>query len=129
MNGRYLLDTNIIIGILASDSAITSNLRTANEIFVPSVVLGELYYGAQNSAQVANNLVRIEQLRSANTVLSCDGVTARHYGEIKATLKRAGMPIPENDIWIAAVAKQHALTLVSRDQHFESITTLVTEVW
>lgn len=127
MNGRYLLDTNIVIALFANDQAIAERIRMAGDVFAPSIVLGELYYGAQNSVQVASNLARIEQFRITNTILVCDAVTAGHYGEIKAALKRIGTPIPENDIWIAAIAKQHTLTLVSRDQHFGNLTTIATE--
>ncbi len=49
MNGRVLLDTNIIIGIFANDLSVINSLAKANEVFVPSIALGELYYGAQKS--------------------------------------------------------------------------------
>jgi predicted nucleic acid-binding protein len=50
-----------------------------------------------------------------------DEGTAEHYAEIRVELKRSGRPIPVNDLWIAALARQHALPLLSRDQHFEFV--------
>lgn len=48
MNGRYLLDTNIIIALFANEVSVVSNLDQAEEVFVPSIALGELHYGAKN---------------------------------------------------------------------------------
>jgi tRNA(fMet)-specific endonuclease VapC len=93
-------------------------------VFVPSIVIGELYYGAENSTQVAENIARVDQFESAMTILDCDGSVAREYGRLKHQLKRMGTPIPENDIWIAAMALRHGLTLASRDAHFSGIPAL-----
>jgi tRNA(fMet)-specific endonuclease VapC len=71
----------------------------------------------------------VEELAEETTVLSCDAGTAAQYGEIKNQLRAKGRPLPENDIWIAAIAIQHGLTLVSRDRHFEEIEALPHEVW
>jgi tRNA(fMet)-specific endonuclease VapC len=68
-------------------------------------------------------------LERAAAVLGCDAVTAQQYGRIKNDLRSKGRPIPENDIWIAAVAVQHGLTVVSRDDHFAEVTDLPREVW
>ena len=62
-------------------------------------------------------------------MLGCDTQTARHYGQVKNQLRVKGRPIPENDLWIAAVARQHALTLVTRDKHFSDIDDLPTVGW
>jgi len=119
MNGRYLLDTNIVIALFADESAVTDRLREAEEIFVPSIVLGELYYGARRSSHVKENVARIDDFATGNIVLGCDTETARQYGEIKNGLRRKGHPIPENDIWIAAIALRNDLTLVARDAHYQ----------
>ena len=63
------------------------------------------------------------------SVLICDTETSRQYGEIKNLLRAKGRPTPENDIWIAAIAKQHKLTLVSRDDHFKEIEDFLTLTW
>jgi tRNA(fMet)-specific endonuclease VapC len=129
MNGRYLLDTNIIIALFANEPVVIQQLKTVQEVFVPSIVLGELYYGARHSSRVAENLALIEDFRAASAVLVCDATTAGYYGEVKAELKQAGTPIPENDIWIAAIARQHNLTVVSRDHHFARVKELGNETW
>ena len=71
----------------------------------------------------------IDGFATAVPVLACDGDTARYYGEIKAGLRARGRPIPENDIWIAAISRQHNLTLVSRDTHFGEVNNLIVETW
>jgi len=129
MSGRYLLDTNIIIALFASEREVQEKLAQADEVFVASVVLGELYFGAHKSARVTKNLARIDELASNAVVISCDTETARCYGEVKNALRLKGHPVPENDIWIAAVALQHELALVTRDTHFDEIENLKIVVW
>jgi tRNA(fMet)-specific endonuclease VapC len=60
---------------------------------------------------------------------SVDAITAQHYGRIRNDLRAIGRPVPENDLWIAAIARQHGLTLVTRDQHFQHIVGLSLEMW
>lgn len=121
MSGRRLLDTNIVIALFAQDPAVLQRLQRVEEVFVPCIVLGELYFGASKSSQAKQNIVRIDEFAIDNAVLGCDAETARIYGEIKATLRKKGRPIPENDIWVSAIAHQHRLTLITRDVHFEEI--------
>jgi len=104
-------------------------LARAAETFVPSIALGELYYGARKSARASDNLARIDEFAARSAVLACDATTAQQYGHIKDILREKGRPIPENDIWIAAVAQQYGLTLVTRDEHFKEIDALVVETW
>src|SRR5918911_1643856 len=115
MSGRFLLDTNIVIALWANDVAVTSQLAVASEVFVPIIVLGELYYGARKSAWSAQNLARIDAFAARSSILVCDLTTAQQYGESKNALRAKGRPIPENDVWIAAVALQYSLTLATRD--------------
>ena len=129
MSGSVLLDTNILIGILAKDEAILSRLVETDAVFLPSIALGELYFGAFKSAHPDNNAERIAYLAASTAILYCDGTTALHYGRIKTGLRAKGRPIPENDIWIAAIAQQHGLTVVSRDLHFREIENLPVEEW
>ncbi len=129
MSGRYLFDTNTVIALFANDDTVIEFLQTATEIFIPSVVIGELYYGAQNSNRVKENLARIDKFVAENVVLGCDAETAKGYGEVKNKLRQKGKPIPENDIWIAALTLQYDLVLVSRDGHFEEVEELTVENW
>ncbi|OHB76696.1 MAG: twitching motility protein PilT [Planctomycetes bacterium RBG_16_55_9] len=129
MNGRYLLDTNVIIALLTGEAGIREHLTTVGEVFLPIVAIGELYYGARKSGRPNENLERIDELILTNVVLVCDNETARRYGEIKNMLRLKGRPLPENDIWIAALAHRHDLTLVTRDMHFEQIDDLNMTMW
>lgn len=129
MSGSYLLDTNIVIAAFLQDAAVAVGLSAAREVFVPSIVIGELYFGAYKSTRVQANLKRTTEFIAASTILVCDAATAQVYGQIKNALKLKGRPIPENDMWIAAVAMQHDLTLVSRDTHFNEIEGLTIESW
>lgn len=127
MNGRLLLDTNVVIALFDGDAAVETRLAGADEVFVTSIVLGELYFGAMKSQRVAENLARIDEFATEVAVLDPDATTARLYGAIKSELREKGRPIPENDIWVAAVARQYGLTLLTRDEHFQEIGNLSTE--
>ena len=129
MAGRFLLDTNIVIALFARDPGVLRQLAEAEEVFVPSIVLGELHYGARKSAQVAANERRIDELAARCSVLACDGETARRYGEAKNLLRAKGRPLPENDIWVAAIALQHGLALATRDARFNEIASLTVVPW
>lgn len=129
MNGRFLLDTNIIIALFADEAIVKDNLVQASEVFIPSIVIGELCYGARKSGRVGANLARIDELVASSTILVCDAETARQYGEVKNNLRLKGRPLPENDVWIAALALQHDLILVTRDAHFQEVGSLQSVAW
>jgi tRNA(fMet)-specific endonuclease VapC len=129
MNGRYLLDTNIVIALFANETGIRDHLADANEVFLTSIVIGELCFGAWKSGRSQANLSRIEEFAANNVVLGCDTDIAYRYGEIKDALRRKGRPLPENDVWIAAIALEHDLTLISRDAHFNEVDVLKVECW
>ncbi|HET90630.1 MAG TPA: type II toxin-antitoxin system VapC family toxin [Chloroflexi bacterium] len=129
MGGRYLLDTSILIALFAGEVAVQESLAQADEIFIPSVVIGELYYGAWKSGRTKENVARVDELAAESAVLGCHSETARCYGRIKNDLRIKGRPIPENDIWIAAIAFQHDLVLATRDAHFDEIADVKVVAW
>jgi tRNA(fMet)-specific endonuclease VapC len=129
MAGRLLLDTGIIIDLFAEDPAVKQGLANAEEVFVPSIAVGELLYGARISARAAENRAKVEAFAAANAVLNCDLQTCSHYAEVKAGLRAKGRPIPENDIWISAIALQHGLQLAARDPHFDEVDALDVVKW
>ncbi|GAH34045.1 unnamed protein product [marine sediment metagenome] len=129
MSGRFLLDTNIVIALFAGDLSVEAQLEGAAEVFVPSIVLGELYFGARKSGRARQNVSRIDEFALNTAVLASDTDTAREYGIIKSALQEKGQPIPENDVWIAAIARQYDLTLVTRDGHFKEVEHLKIEMW
>jgi tRNA(fMet)-specific endonuclease VapC len=129
MNGsEVMLDTNIVSAAIDQESGVLSSLVGVSAI-VPTIVLGELYYGVYASSRIESNLQRMETLLAGFEILPCDEDTARHYGIIRAQLKRKGRPIPENDVWIAALALQHNLLLITRDQHFAAVDGLTVSAW
>lgn len=129
MPGSYLLDTNAVIALLENDPGIKSSLQDEPEIFIETTVLGELYFGARKSHRVEENTARIDAFAEACPPLSTDLATSRLYGRIKADLRSKGRPIPENDIWIAAMATRYELTLLTRDRHFFEVDGLRVESW
>ena len=129
MSGSFVLDTYIIIALFKEDGAVLEHLKAADELFVPAVVLGELRYGARKSEQVQANLDRIRGFEAVVSILPVNATTAEHYGIVKEALRTKGRPLPENDIWIAAVAVQHGLPVVSRDEHFRDVDGLELVRW
>jgi tRNA(fMet)-specific endonuclease VapC len=128
-SGRFLLDTNIVIALLEGDEAVLSNLDTAPEVFVPAIVLGELFFGAAKSGRPEENTAKLERFAAGRSVLPCDFRVAREYGRIKRDLQVKGKPIPENDIWIAPIAAAYELVLATRDRHFQDVDGLAVASW
>jgi tRNA(fMet)-specific endonuclease VapC len=126
---KVALDTNIISALLKGEKNIADKIDAAEEVFIPINVLGELYYGAKYSTNVEANILNIDKLLTRYEVLNTNEQTGVLYGNIKATLRKKGKPIPENDIWIATIAKQNNLTLATRDKHFNEIDGLSVENW
>ena len=129
MNGSFILDTNIVIALFGNDATVVAEIKKARTIYLPAIVVGELYSGALNSSKPEQNGLKINELLNEVNVLNCDTETGRFYGRIKKELKDKGKPIPENDIWIIALAKQHNIRVVSRDVHFKNVANLGLEKW
>jgi len=128
-HGRFLLDTNIIIALMAGDDAVVSNLDQAAEVFIPATALGELFFGAAKSSRASENISKVERFAAHRAIVACDLDVAREYGRLKQRLQERGRPLPENDIWIAAAATHHGMILVTRDHHFQEVEDLVVADW
>jgi tRNA(fMet)-specific endonuclease VapC len=126
---KLLLDTSAVIGAFADEARVTAILRATVNWYLPTIAYGELIYGAHASARVRQNLDRIGEFASICNVLLIDFETAQHYGRIKTELRFAGKPIPDNDAWIAALARQHGLPLLSQDAHFGNVENLDLVRW
>ena len=126
---KFLLDTNIVSALLKGEVIIADNLDKAETAYIPIIVVGELYYGASFSSQVEKNTAELKKVTSRYQLLSLDEETTAVYGNIKTALRRKGKPIPENDIWIAAIAIQNDIPLVTRDNHFKEIENLSLVTW
>ena len=124
-----ILDTNALSAAADSEPAALQVVAQAERLFVPVIVLGEYRFGiAQSKHQPAYEKWLREWVAAVN-VLNVDDETTDSYAAIGLELKRKGRPIPTNDLWIAALCRQHSLTLLSRDRHFDSIAGLKRIEW
>lgn len=129
MSGNYLLDTNVVIAILRNLPLFSPLPQDRDELSINVVVLGELRFGASKSQRPDEELRAVERFIHSVRVHSCGLDTAAQYAELRLMLANAGRPLPANDIWIAASALEHNLTLVTRDAHFDAIPHLAKERW
>jgi len=119
MDGEAALDSNAMVNVL--NNRLDLSLLGVREVFVPIIAIGELLYGVHKSARASENRARLHGYLEKAVVLGCSMETADHYGEIKLALRRAGTPIPDNDMWIAATALEYKLPIVTNDKHFTYI--------
>lgn len=124
-----ILDTNGLSAIADGDPKLEPLLQRAAEIALPAIVLGEYRYGIMQSRNRARYELWLSEVIANCRVLKVDAETAEQYAEIRNELKRKGRPIPGNDLWIAALARQHALPLLSRDEHFDCVPRLERLGW
>lgn len=124
-----ILDTNGLSAMADGDVGLESLLQQAMEIAIPVIVLGEYLYGIKGSRYCTRYERWLAEMMQNCRVLAVDEKTAEEYAEIRDHLKRNGRPIPENDLWIAALVRQHALPLVSRDKHFDFVPKLERIDW
>jgi len=120
MNGK-LVDTNVIIRVLKGVSELFNLFDDMENLFVSSISIGELMYGAQFSKKPEDNSENYMSFCQQMKVIVPDEEVSKWYGKIKTQLKRNGTPIPENDIWIAATAMAGKLTLVTADSDFKFV--------
>ena len=108
----FLLDTNIIVDFFKGDPAIVSGLANS-ELFIPCIVVGELYFGAYASGIVRSREKRLKEIGyfvEHYPIVDVSEKTADYYGQIKSYLKQSGKPIPENDIWDCSTCQRIQLT-------------------
>jgi len=130
VSGAYLLDSSVLIRSLRGDTVIGARIGNAPQVFVSSIVLGELYFGAYGSpTRPEAALADVERVETTIAALALDATTARVYAQVKLNLKRRGYSMPDNDVWIAATAIQYNVTLAARDAHFDWIDGLRVEQW
>lgn len=120
---RLMLDTNAYAALLSGDVFVREALDSASEILLPLFVVGELEAGFRGGTRYAENAAILQRFFNKPGVReAASGLeTARIFGEVKDALKRAGTPIPTNDLWIASSAIEHAATLITYDRHFTAI--------
>ena len=116
-----ILDTNGLSALAEGEPDLEPILRKATQIAIPVIVLGEYRYGVQQSRERQRYEQWLVEYLPKFRVLSVDEQTTTSYAAVRVELKRAGTPIPSNDVWIAALCRQHSLALVSRDRHFDLV--------
>lgn len=116
-----ILDTTAVSALFAGDPKLAAVLGANQHHHLPVVVIGEYSYGLVRSRLRAQLQALLDALARESIVLDVDRVTARCYADVREELRRNGTPIPENDIWIAALARQHGEPVVSRDEHFDLV--------
>lgn len=116
-----ILDTNALSAVADDDAAVIAILARAEQMAIPVIVLGEYRYGIAQSRNRAIYEKWLTGLLNDCTVLEINEPTTHHYAAITLELKKKGKPIPTNDIWIAALCRQHSLPLLSRDHHFDLV--------
>ena len=124
-----ILDTNALSAFLKEDRAVLRYVDDADAFCVPVIVLGEYRYGLSGSRDRAELTAKLDALIADATVLTVDEFTTRMYAAVRAELKSAGTPIPENDVWIAALVRQHHMPLLTRDGHFDHVAQLERISW
>jgi tRNA(fMet)-specific endonuclease VapC len=124
---RVALDTNRLTDLLRGDAALAERLGACDEVWIPLVVLAELKAGFYGGIHRQRNEMLLQRLLAKATVevLLPKRETAEHYAHLFVQLKRAGTPIPDNDLWIAALVLEHDLLLITRDRHFQRIPQLL----
>jgi len=123
MSARVLVDTNAWTALQAGDLRIAKALNAAQAVLLTPVVLGELLDGFKGGSREVSNRELLENFRSKprTVCLPITDETAEWFAEVKQQLKRAGKPIPINDVWIAASCLEHGASLLTLDSHFVAV--------
>jgi tRNA(fMet)-specific endonuclease VapC len=120
---KLALDTNRYTDMCRGNAEVIQTIAVADELWLPFIVLGELRAGFAVGTQGPRNeaILRRFLLKPGVDILYADEQTTHHYAQIYRQLRKQGTPVPTNDMWIAALALQHSLTLYDRDSHFDAL--------
>lgn len=124
-----ILDTNAVSALFAGDAALENLLSGELTHHLPVIVLGEYRYGLARSKYRGRLERLLDLLIRESNILLIDQETTKQYASVREQLRRAGRPIPENDVWIAALAQQHGLQIATRDLHFDSVDASLRQSW
>jgi tRNA(fMet)-specific endonuclease VapC len=114
-----ILDTNALSAFAEGNQNVRRVIARAEGPYLPVIVIGEYRFGLLSSRVKEKRLAWLEELMRHWQVLEISRETTLHYAELRRRLKEAATPIPSNDTWIAAVARQHGLTVLTNDPHFD----------
>ena len=120
---RILLDTNTYSRLLTGDEKVLSILAESDVVYMSIFVLGELYAGFKGGNKEQKNTQLLKRFIQKPTVeiLEATEETSKIFGQLKNDLKKAGTPLPINDVWIAAHTLESGSTLITYDIHFREI--------
>jgi len=124
-----ILDTNALSAAAEGHPGVTQILAGAQQLALPVVVIGEYRYGIARSRHWARYRRWLDGLINDSRVLDVTEQTTHHYAAINLELRETGKPIPTNDLWIAALCRQHNLPLLSRDGHFDAVSGVERLAW
>lgn len=124
-----ILDTNALSAFFEGDRGLDDIVAETGRQHLPTIVIGEYRFGLIRSRLRDRLHERLSGLIGDSIVLPVDLGTTIHYARVRDELSRLGTPIPDNDVWIAASARQHGLPVVSRDRHFDRVPGLVRHGW
>lgn len=124
-----ILDTNALSAAAEREPSALEVVARAERLAIPVIVLGEYRLGVAQSRHRASYESWLREWMPAVNVLDIDEETTHSYAAIGLELKKKGKPIPSNDLWIAALCRQHSLPLLSRDHHFDFVTGLHRLEW
>jgi predicted nucleic acid-binding protein len=116
-----ILDTNALSAVAEADAGAVAEFARAPTIAIPVIVLGEFWFGITQSRWRSKYENWVSATLQVCRILEISSETAGHYAEIRFELRKDGTPIPSNDVWIAALCRQHSLPLLSRDRHFDMV--------
>ena len=124
-----ILDTNALSAFIDGDAGVGGLLRQESRAAVPTIVLGEFRYGIAESRHRAAYESWLDAHLPGFEILFVTDETAVANADLRVDLRRSGRPIPANDAWIAALAIQHRLPVLSRDQHFDDVSGVTRKSW
>jgi tRNA(fMet)-specific endonuclease VapC len=124
-----ILDTNALSAFADGEPGVGNALRMQPRAAIPAIVLGEFRYGISGSRHRAEYEAWLDATLPAFDVLVVDEGTGHAYAGLRVALKRSGRPIPANDAWVAALALQHGLPVLTRDEHFDAVPGLERRDW
>jgi len=123
------MDTNALIKLMARDPTLRWRMGHDFRCFLSFISVGELYAGAHQSSRLNLNIAEVQRICIEIPIVDWDLEIANDYGRIQAALRRKGRPMPQNDVWIAATAMRHGMTLITLDKHFTFVDGLATDIW
>jgi tRNA(fMet)-specific endonuclease VapC len=124
-----ILDTNALSAFIDGEPAVGFRLSEEGHVAIPVIVLVEFRYGIAGSRHRDKYERWLADHLSSFEILTVTEPTTLTYARVRASLKKLGRPIPANDTWIAALALQHRLPVMSRDEHFDAVPGLRREAW